>query len=119
MMQPPTPDVVRAQLREAEAVLQKLELRLQSIRFDPLVPASVNAATRQTSAVIESLLSGFRGNPVLAPLVDQLKVQYLENIDHQVKVSRDTRSAASRVLPWVVSPLVRVWEAFRRNRGGW
>jgi hypothetical protein len=66
-MQPLTPDVVRAQLRDAEAVLQKLEIRLQAIRFDPIVPASVDAATRQTSAVIETLLSGFRDNPILAP----------------------------------------------------
>lgn len=98
-MQPPTPDVVRAQIRDAEAVLQQLDLRLEAIRFDPVVPSSVETAINQTSAVIDSLLSGFNGNPVLAPLVDQLKVQYRENIEHKVMASRDTGSAASRFLP--------------------
>ncbi|WP_426203933.1 hypothetical protein [Pseudomonas sp. TWP3-1] len=96
-----TLDAVREQMRDAESILQQLDLTLEAIRFDPSVPASVAAAAKQTSAVIDSHLAGFRGIPVLAPLADQLKIQYLENIDKVVAPKSAQLQAAN--------PPARVW----------
>lgn len=99
-------DAVREQMRDAEAILQQLDLALEAIRFDPSIPASVAAAAKQTSAVIDSHLAGFRGNPVLAPLADQLKIQYLENIEHKVVTSKGAQLKAA-------NPLARAWNILR------
>lgn len=99
-------DAVREQMRDAEAILQQLDLKLEAIRFDPSVPTSVAAAAKRTSAVIDSHLAGFRGNPVLAPLVDQLKIQYLENIEYKVAASKSAQLQA-------VNPLARVLNILR------
>lgn len=79
-----TLDVVRAQMREAEPVLKQLDLELEAISFDPSVPSSVDAATERVAAIIDTLLVGFKANPILGPLADQLKSQYLDAIQHQV-----------------------------------
>lgn len=105
-------DTVREQMRDAVAILEQLDLTLEAIRFDPSVPASVAAAAKQTSAVIDSLLAEFRGNPVLAPLADQLKIQYLENIEHKVVASKSARLKSDNTL-------ARVWNSLRGNSKAW
>ncbi|MFJ7144294.1 hypothetical protein [Pseudomonas protegens] len=79
-------DIMFAQMRAAETVLQQLDSTLETIRFDPTVPISVETAINQTLTTIDELLTDFRGNPVLEPLMDQLKSQYVETIEHKVKV---------------------------------
>ncbi len=77
-----------AQMREAETALQQLDLRLEAIRFDPAIPSTVETAIKQTLLVIDELLADFKGNSVLEPMVDQLKAQYLETIEHKVIMSQ-------------------------------
>lgn len=108
----PTPDVVQAQMRDAEAVLQNLDNKLEAITFDPAVPASVDAATRQTATLIDTLLAGFAGNPILGPLAEQLKVQYLENIGERVMASQALRPT-TRSTHTVIGMLGKVWRSFR------
>ena len=89
-------DVVRAQLREAEPVLKRLDQELETINFDPAVPSCVEAATRWITETIDGFLAGFNGNSILGPLANQLKAQYVEGILNQVvsaqhaKVSQDS-----------------------------
>jgi len=79
-----TLDVVRAQMQVAEPVLKQLDVELEAISFDLSVPSSVDAATEKVAAIIDTLLVEFRANPILGPLADQLKSQYLDAIQHQV-----------------------------------
>ncbi len=79
-----TLDVARAQMQAAQPVLKRLDVELEAISFDPSVPSSVNAATEKVTAIIDTLLVGFKANPILGPLADQLKSQYLDAIQHQV-----------------------------------
>ncbi|KAA0987333.1 hypothetical protein FQ192_22145 [Pseudomonas sp. ANT_J12] len=79
-----TLDVVRAQMQEAEPVLKQLDVALEAINFDPFIPSSVDAAIERGTAVIDTLLVNFRANPILSPLADQLKTQYLDAFHHQV-----------------------------------
>jgi hypothetical protein len=71
-------------MKEAEPVLKQLDVELEAISFDPFSPSSVDAAIEQVAAVIDSLLVNFKSNPILSPLADQLKSQYLDAIQHQV-----------------------------------
>lgn len=80
----PTLDEVRAQMREVEPLLKRLDQELETINFDPAVPSSVEAATRRVTDAIDTLLARFKGNPILGPLACQLKAQYMEGIQHQV-----------------------------------
>ncbi len=79
-----TLDVVRAQMREAGPVLKRLDQELETIDFDPAVPSSVEAATQWVVETIDCFLAGFDGNPILGPLANQLKTQYVESILDQV-----------------------------------
>jgi saccharopine dehydrogenase-like NADP-dependent oxidoreductase len=102
-------------MRAAEAVLQQLDSKLETISFDPAIPASVEAAIKQTLTVIEMLLSDFKGNPVLEPMVAQLKVQYLETIEHKVSMSQAAGLEARR-LPVLANTLDWACGLFRSIR---
>ncbi|MEF9671867.1 hypothetical protein QNM99_03040 [Pseudomonas sp. PCH446] len=71
-------------MQAAEPVLKQLDVELEAISFDPSVPSSVDAATEKVAAIIDTLLFEFRANPILGPLADQLKSQYLDAIQYQV-----------------------------------
>jgi hypothetical protein len=81
-------DVLRNQIQDAEPVLKRLDLEMERIEFDPHVPASVEAAKVTVDTVIDRLMGAFRKNPILGPLADDLKSQYLEGIATQVAEAR-------------------------------
>lgn len=82
-------DLLRTQIQDAEPVLKRLDAEMEKIQFDPLVDASVNSANVKILQVIEQLLSPFGTNPVLGPLTESLKAQYLEGIQAQVDEARN------------------------------
>ncbi|MFJ3486920.1 hypothetical protein ACIPL1_26430 [Pseudomonas sp. NPDC090202] len=85
---PSSLDALRNQILDAEPVLKTLDAEMEKIQFDPLIPASVDAANEKIGRVIETLLSDFKGNPILGPLAVELKAQYLEGIEEQVAAAR-------------------------------
>lgn len=111
----PAREVVRTQMRDAEAVLQQLDDKLEAITFDPVEPTSIEAATRRTIAAIDTLMAGFAGNPVLGPLAEQLKAQYLEGIRHRVIASQALQPAAPPTHS-DIGMLAKVWGSFRGVR---
>lgn len=80
-------DELRMQMQEAEPLLKVLDLELEKIQFDPLAPATVEIAKSQVDALIETRLAVFKENPILGPLAEQLKAQYLEAILEQVEAA--------------------------------
>jgi len=85
-----TLNVSRAQMREAEPVLKRLDQEMEMINFDPAVPSSVESATQRVMDIIDELLGGFQINRILGPLANQLKAQYVERIQHQVMSALET-----------------------------
>jgi len=85
---PSSLDVLRTQILDAEPVLKCLDAEMEKIQFDPLIPASVVAANETVGRIIETLLANFKANPILAPLAEALKSQYLEGIEEQVSAAR-------------------------------
>jgi len=86
---PSSLDALRTQILNAEPVLKKLDVEMEKIQFDPRVPASVDAASEKVESLIDELLAGFKNNPVLAPLADELKSQYLEGVQEQVTAAME------------------------------
>lgn len=82
------PDFVQRQMQQAGPALQALDQEMADIEFDPSCPMSVDAAIERTLEVIDLWLSGFAGNPILGPLTDQLKQQYVEAIKHRASGAR-------------------------------
>ncbi|WPN49359.1 hypothetical protein [Pseudomonas sp. P8_241] len=75
---------IRHQILDAESVLKRLDIEMEGIEFDPLIPSSVTAAYAKVDRVIEHLLARFKANPILGPLIKELKSQYSEAIQTRV-----------------------------------
>lgn len=73
-------DTLRNQLQQAETVLDTLDAELAQITCDPDEPCSVKHAIERITAAIDSRFDGLRCNPVLGPLAEALKTQYIERI---------------------------------------
>jgi hypothetical protein len=80
-----SPAEIRHQILDAESALKRLDIEMEGIEFDPLMPSSVTAAYAKADRVIEHLMAQFKSNPILGPLTKELKSQYREGI--QAKVS--------------------------------
>ncbi|MHC6225119.1 hypothetical protein ACYU03_10205 [Pseudomonas sp. X10] len=81
-------EMLRIQMQSAGPVLMRLDEEMESIRFDPLVPSSVEAAIAKVYRVIDRLLGPFKANPVLGPLAEELRSQYLDGIHARVNEAR-------------------------------
>lgn len=79
-----TLDAIRIQMREAEPVLKALDEKLESITFDPSNRESIDAAIDHVILTINTQLKGFKNNPILGPIAEELKAQYVEGIQAQV-----------------------------------
>ncbi|MNC68199.1 hypothetical protein D3C75_1187670 [compost metagenome] len=82
-------DEIRHQILDAQPVLKRLDIEMEGIQFDPLVPSSVTAAYAKVDRVIEHLLARFKANPILGPLTTELKSQYLDGIRAKVAHARN------------------------------
>ena len=79
-----TLDAMRIQMQEAEPVLKALDHELEKINFDPRKRESVDAAIEHVILTIDKRLRVFKTNPILGPIAEQLKAQYVEGIHGQV-----------------------------------
>ncbi|RRV10255.1 hypothetical protein EGJ27_01105 [Pseudomonas sp. v388] len=77
-------DALRTQLQQAESVLKTLDTELAGITCDPAEPRSIKLAISQIIEAIDTRFEHFKSNPVLGPLAEKLKAQYVENIRSQV-----------------------------------
>ncbi|MQT50083.1 hypothetical protein GHO40_25730 [Pseudomonas helleri] len=82
-------DEIRHQTLDAEPVLKQLDVEMEGIQFDPLVPSSVDAAYVSVDQIIENLFVKFKSNPILGSLAEELKSQYLDGIQAQVADARN------------------------------
>ncbi len=86
-------DELRQQIQRAEPILKHLDVEMEGLDFDPLVPASVAAANATVSHLIDTLLAGFAANPILGPLARELETQYLDGIQARVNDANKKRRA--------------------------
>jgi len=86
-------DELRQQIQRAEPILKRLDVEMEGLDFDPLVPASVATANATVSHLIDTLLADFAANPILGPLARELETQYLDGIQARVNDANKKRRA--------------------------
>lgn len=81
----------RMRLERAQPALQRLDVAMQRLRYDPTLPASVSAARARAAELTRELLADFHQDPLLSAIASALEAQYLEVIQLE---SAPERSAA-------------------------
>lgn len=71
---------LQKELKEAEQVLNELDGELGVVNFDPHDPASIEAAIHSVERMIDNRTEEYSGNPIIGPLIDQMKESYRENL---------------------------------------
>jgi RecJ-like exonuclease len=73
-------DKLTRQLEEASRVFKSLDGEITQVTIVPGDQASVQAAIRQMEAAIDQKAAPYRGNPLVDPVVKQLKERYRDDI---------------------------------------
>ena len=67
-------------LKEAESALAELDGELGVVNFDPVDPASIEAAIQSVNRMVDERIGEYSADPILGPLADQMKEKYRESI---------------------------------------
>lgn len=73
-------DKLQRELKEAEQVLKELDGELGVVNFDPHDPASIEAAIRSVECMIDDRTEEYSDNPIIGPLIEQMKESYREDL---------------------------------------
>ncbi|KAB0632491.1 hypothetical protein WT67_00595 [Burkholderia stagnalis] len=73
-------DKLTRQFDEASRAFKSLDGEIATVRVVPGDEASVQAAIREMEAAIDQKAAPYLGNPLVDPVVKQLKVKYREHI---------------------------------------
>jgi hypothetical protein len=67
-------DELSRQLQQALAAIAEIDGDLGDVAFDPNDPGSIEAAIQHAEALIDSRIQPWAENPLVAQLVDEMKV---------------------------------------------
>ena len=81
-------DELTRQLEEAQKALAVLDGQIGTVNFDPNDPASIEAAIQQVELMIDERVGAYAHNPIVAPLIEQMKEQYREGIIQKAAAAR-------------------------------
>ena len=81
-------DQFSKELGDASRALSALDGTITTLEFDPSDSASVHAAIRQIESAIDSKVSRYRSNPLVADLVRQMKAKYRAEIERRARTGR-------------------------------
>jgi len=73
-------DNLTRQLDDAQKALEAIDGELGTVSFDPHDPGSIEAAIQEIETIIDDRLGSYVSNPIIAPLIGQLKERYREGI---------------------------------------
>lgn len=75
-------------LDEAMRALEGLEGELGTVRFDPDDPESIEAAIQQAEQMIDDKLADYAGNPIIEPIIEQIKSAFRQGIVEKASAAR-------------------------------
>lgn len=81
-------DKLQRQLEDAQRAFQELDGELGRVTFDPHEPASIEHAVQEMTRMIDDRVGRYAANPIVAPLVDEMKVKYREAIVEKAAAER-------------------------------
>lgn len=73
-------DKLQRELKEAQRALEALDGELGTVKFDPHDPLSIEAAIQSIYKMVNDRVEEYESNPIVGPLVEQMKETYRENI---------------------------------------
>lgn len=73
-------DKLQKDLDEAQRALSELDGELGTVSFNPHDPASIEAAIQSVYRMVDGRAGQYTSNPVVGPLIEQMKESYRENI---------------------------------------
>lgn len=73
-------DKLQKSLKDAQRALSELDGELGVVNFDPNDPASIEGAIQSVNRMIDERLGEYSSNPIVGPLVEQMKEKYRESI---------------------------------------
>ncbi|MNU05976.1 hypothetical protein D3C72_2509840 [compost metagenome] len=74
--------------------MKKLDIEMEKIEYDPLIPESVQEARKRVRQLIDTILADFGDNPVLAPMVAELRSLYLDRIEEHLRTVQGRESGS-------------------------
>jgi len=81
-------DKLNNDLENAAQALGELDGELGRVSFDPNDPASIDQAIRSVNSMIDERVSGFEDNPIIEPLVEEMKATYRQAILDKAAAAR-------------------------------
>ena len=73
-------DKLQRDLKDAQRALDSLGGELGTVNFDPHEPSSVEAAIQKVNVMVEDRLGRYATNPIVGPLIEQMKEKYRDGI---------------------------------------
>lgn len=76
------------ELVEAQRAMNDFDGELGTIRFDPNDPSSIEAAIQSVNQMVEQRVGQYASNPIVRPMIDQMKEAYRESIVNRAAEAR-------------------------------
>lgn len=81
-------DKLQREINEAQGALSELDGQLGTVHFDPHDPSSIESAIQLVNQMVDQRTAQFTSNPIVAPLIDQMKEAYRESIITKAAAAR-------------------------------
>jgi SepF-like predicted cell division protein (DUF552 family) len=81
-------DELQRQFGDAQKAFEALDGEIGTLRFDPSEPGSIDAAIREMEEAIDVKAEPYQGNPLVAPVVEQMKETYRAAIFERIEQAR-------------------------------
>ena len=69
-------DQITRQIEEAQRALKSIDGELGKVSFDPDDPTTIEAAVSQVNDMIDGRIGEFASNPIIRPMIDEMKERY-------------------------------------------
>ncbi|CAD1789041.1 hypothetical protein CPBF426_28110 [Xanthomonas arboricola pv. juglandis] len=81
-------DKLTKQLTQAQLAIEELDGEIETVKFDPNDPASIESAIHQTNTTLDAKIATWADNPLVVQLVDGMKEQFREAIIERAAAAR-------------------------------
>lgn len=83
-------DKLQRNLKQAQTAFRELDGDLCTVNFDPFDPQSIERAIRKVNDTIDQRVSAYASNPLVQPLIEEMKENYRVQIIEQAAEKRLT-----------------------------
>ncbi|WP_343725882.1 hypothetical protein [Herbaspirillum huttiense] len=81
-------DKLQKEMQTAQQALSDLDGELGRVSFDPFDPVSIESAIQHAQKMVEDRIGQYASNPIVGPLISEMKEAYRNNIVQQAAEAR-------------------------------